>query len=126
MMYQPNCSGLKGSFNESSAQDILLIPDKALIPVTRKLKRWRYGGRRAVTLVKLRRRVNKPPLPFVLSTNVESLENKLDEVGSRLSYQLDIKNCTMLLGVMGENVGLIKVSHLAIFSFNSLALCQIY
>ena len=31
-------------FNESAAQDILLTPDQALIPDTRKRKRQRYRG----------------------------------------------------------------------------------
>ena len=36
------------------------------------------------------------PLPSVLLADVQSLENKLDELCSRLSYQQDMKNCIIL------------------------------
>ena len=41
-------------------------------------------------------RVGKLPLPSILLANVQSLDNKLDEVRSRISYQQDIKNCNIL------------------------------
>ena len=47
-------------------------------------------------LVRICRRVVKPPLPYVLFANVQSLENKLDYLRLRLSYQRDIKNCNIL------------------------------
>ena len=37
-----------------------------------------------------------PPLPSVLLASVQSLENKLDDLGLRLSYQRNIKNCNIL------------------------------
>jgi hypothetical protein len=40
--------------------------------------------------------VGKLPLQSILLANVQSLGNKLDEVRSRISYQLDIKNCNIL------------------------------
>ena len=42
--------------------------------------------------MRISRRVGNPPLPSVLLANLQSLENKLDELRSRLSYQRDIKN----------------------------------
>ena len=46
--------------------------------------------------VRIRRRVSKPPLLSVLLANVQSLENKLDDLRLRLSYQRDIENCSIL------------------------------
>ena len=45
---------------------------------------------------KLRQRVHKRPIPSVLLGNIQSPENKLDELCSRLSYQRDLKNCNIL------------------------------
>jgi hypothetical protein len=54
-------------------------------------------GHRAGCLVRTRRRrVGKLLLPSILLANVQSLDNKLDEVRSRISYQRDIKNCNIL------------------------------
>ena len=84
-------------FNKQEAQDILRTPDKANIPIIGKRKRRRYRGHRAGCLVRIRRRqVGKLPLLSILLANVQSLDNKLDEVRSRISYQLDIKNCNSL------------------------------
>ena len=47
-------------------------------------------------LVRIRRRVSNPTLPSVLLANLQSLDNKMDEVRSRLSYQRDIKYCNIL------------------------------
>lgn len=83
-------------FSESEAQNILLTLDQALIPETRKRKRQRKRGRRAGNLTKLRRQVHKLPLPSVL----QSLETKLDELCSKLSYQQDLKNWNILFYVV--------------------------
>ena len=40
--------------------------------------------------------MGNPPLPSVLLANVQLLDNKLDDLRSRLSYQRDIKNCNIL------------------------------
>ena len=40
--------------------------------------------------------MSKPPLPSVLLANVQSLENKLDDLRLRLSYQRNIRNCNIL------------------------------
>jgi hypothetical protein len=46
--------------------------------------------------VRIRRRVPNLPLPSVLLANVQSLENKWDELKARISYQQDIKNGNIL------------------------------
>ena len=83
-------------FNEAAAKDIIQTPDKAQIPIICKRKRQRYWGRRSGCLVRIRRRASKLPLPSSLLANVQSLENKLDDLRLRLSYQRDIKNCNIL------------------------------
>ena len=40
--------------------------------------------------------MGKLPLLSILLANVQSLDNKLDEIRSRISYQRDIKNCNIL------------------------------
>jgi hypothetical protein len=42
------------------------------------------------------RQLNKPPLPSILLANVQSLENKIDDLRARLNYQRDIENCNIL------------------------------
>jgi hypothetical protein len=83
-------------FNESDAKDILLLRDQARIPNICVNRRWKYRGWRAGCLVRIHRRVGNPPLLSVLLANVKSLENKMDDLRSRLSYQLDIKNGNIL------------------------------
>ena len=36
------------------------------------------------------------PLPSVLLANIQSLDNKIDELRSRIPYEGDIKNCNVL------------------------------
>jgi ribosome assembly protein 1 len=52
---------------------------------------WRLG-----CIVRICRRGVNPPLPSILLANVQSLENQLDDLHSRLSYQRDIKNCNII------------------------------
>ena len=54
---------------------------------------------------KLSRRVHKAPSPSILLPNIQTPENKLDRLYSRLSYQRDLKNCNiaMFLGVVTEH-----------------------
>jgi hypothetical protein len=83
-------------FNKLAAVDVLLIADQALIPVPRKRNRLRKRGKRAGPLSRLHHWENKPPLPSVLLANVQSLENKLDELRSRPSNQRELNNCNIL------------------------------
>jgi hypothetical protein len=41
--------------------------------------------------------LNKPPLPSILLVaNMQSLENKIDDLRGTLNYQQDIQNCSIL------------------------------
>ena len=82
--------------SESVPKDILIILGQAQISDTQRRRRRRHRGRRAGFLTRLCWRVDKPPLPSVQLLNVQSLENKLDEFRSRLSYQRDLKNSNTL------------------------------
>jgi hypothetical protein len=66
-------------FNELSAVDGLVILNQALFPGTRKRKRRHKRGKQVGSLTRLRRRVNKLPLPSVLLANIQSLENKMNK-----------------------------------------------
>ncbi|KAK0154888.1 hypothetical protein N1851_002802 [Merluccius polli] len=56
----------------------------------------RKRGRRAGTLVRLRRRAHRAPLPSLLLANVQSLENKLCELRARVFFQPDIRRCNVI------------------------------
>ncbi len=45
---------------------------------------------------RLRKRAHHPPLPSILLTNVQSLENKMDDLRARISFQQDIRDCSIL------------------------------
>jgi hypothetical protein len=77
-------------FNESDRKDLLQPPDKTLIPVIR--RRDKYRGRRSRCLVRIWQWAGNLPLPSVLLANIQSMEIKIDELQSHMSYQQDIKN----------------------------------
>ena len=89
------------SFNESDVTDILLSREQAQIPVICVKRRRRKRGRMSGCLLRICRRVNNPPLPSVLLANVQSLENKIDDLRARLNYQHDIKNVSYVLPSCG-------------------------
>ncbi len=41
-------------------------------------------------------RLLSPPLPSILLANVQSLENKMDDLRARISFQRDIRDCNIL------------------------------
>ncbi len=43
-----------------------------------------------------RKRAHSPPLPSILLANVQSLENKMDDLRARISFQWDIRDCNVL------------------------------
>ena len=53
-------------------------------------------GRRSDLLVRLCRRAHRPPLPSILLANVQSLDNKVDEIRARVAFQRDIRDCNIL------------------------------
>lgn len=61
---------------------------------------WRrigkHRGKRAGIRNRLRKRAYSPPLPSILLANVQSLENKMDDLRARISFQRDIRDCNIL------------------------------
>ncbi len=55
-----------------------------------------HHGKRAGIRNRLRQRAHSPPLPSILLANVQSLENKMDDLRARISFQRDIKDCNIL------------------------------
>ncbi len=53
-------------------------------------------GRRAGIRDRLRNKAHSPPLPSILLANVQSLENKMDDLRARTSFQRDIRDCNIL------------------------------
>jgi hypothetical protein len=47
-------------------------------------------------VVRLRRCAHHPPLLTILLTNVQSLDNRVDELRARISVQRDIRDCNIL------------------------------
>ncbi len=59
-------------------------------------RRRKHCGRRAGIRYRLRERAHSPPLPSILLANVQSLENKMDDLRARISFQRDIRDCNIL------------------------------
>ncbi len=59
-------------------------------------RRKKHRGRRAGIRDRLRKRAYSPPLPSILLANVQSLENKMDDLRARISFQWDIRDCNIL------------------------------
>ncbi len=59
-------------------------------------KRRRKRGKRASVLVRLRRCAFRPPLPNILLTNVQSLDNKFCEQRACISYQRETRDCCVI------------------------------
>ncbi len=56
-------------------------------------RRKKHRGRRTGIHNRLRKRAHSPPLPSILLANVQSLENKMDDLRARISFQRDIRDC---------------------------------
>ncbi len=59
-------------------------------------RRRKHRGRRAGIRNRLRKRAHSPPLPSILLANAQSLENKMDDLRARISFQRDIRDCNIL------------------------------
>ncbi|XP_055725405.1 uncharacterized protein LOC129815528 isoform X2 [Salvelinus fontinalis] len=59
-------------------------------------QRCRKRGRRSDLLIRLQRRAHRVPLPSILLANVQSLDNKVDEIRARVAFQRDIRDCNVL------------------------------
>jgi hypothetical protein len=66
------------------------------IPCAPPKERHQRSGRRAVVLVSFRWRANHPPLPSILLTNVQALDNNVDELRARISFHRDIRDCNIV------------------------------
>ncbi len=63
-------------------------------PLRRRIKKHRR--KRAGIRNSLRKRAHSPHLPSILLANIQSLENKIDDLRVRLSFQQDIRDCNIL------------------------------
>ncbi len=59
-------------------------------------RRKKHRGRRTGIRDRLRKKAHSPPLPSILLANVQSLENKMDDLRARTSFQRDIRDCNIL------------------------------
>ncbi len=53
-------------------------------------------GKSAGIRNRLRKSAHSPPLPSLLLANVQSLDNKMDDLRARISFQRDIRDCNIL------------------------------
>ncbi len=60
------------------------------------IRQKKHSGKRAGIRNRLRERAHSPPLPSILLANVQSLENKMDDLRARISLQWDIRDCSIL------------------------------
>ncbi len=51
---------------------------------------------KALEFARLRKRAHSPPLLSILLANVQSLENKMDDLRARISFQRDIRDCNII------------------------------
>ncbi len=56
----------------------------------------KHCGKRTGIRNRLRKRAHSPPLPSILLANVQSLENKMDDLRARISFQRDIRDCNII------------------------------
>ncbi len=59
-------------------------------------RRNKHRGKRAGIRNRLSERACSPPLPSIMLANVQSLENKMDDLRARISFQQDIRDCNIL------------------------------
>ncbi len=56
----------------------------------------KHCGNSAGIRNRLRKRAHSPSLPSILLANVQSLENKMDDLRARISFQRDIRDCNII------------------------------
>ncbi len=56
----------------------------------------KHRGKLAGIRNRLRKRAHSPPLLSILLANVQSLENKMDDLRARISFQRDIRDCNII------------------------------
>jgi hypothetical protein len=67
-----------------------------LIPEADPKPHWRSRGTRGGLLVRLRKRAHHPLPLSILLANVQSLDNKVDELKVRVAFQRDTRDCNIL------------------------------
>ncbi len=76
--------------------EILRNTEVNKVHLNNRRRRKKQRGRRAGIRNRLRERAHSPPLPSILLANVQSLENKMDDLRARISLQWDIQDCNIL------------------------------
>ncbi|KAK1803662.1 hypothetical protein P4O66_021066, partial [Electrophorus voltai] len=71
-------------------------PTEILRENRRRGARKRPRGKRAGVRNRLRAQAHRAPLPSILLANVQSLDNKLDDLRARIKFQRDIRDCNLL------------------------------
>ncbi len=56
----------------------------------------KHRGKSAGIRNRLRKRAHSLPLPSILLANVQSLDNKMDDLRARISFQRDIRDCNII------------------------------
>ncbi|KAJ8366248.1 hypothetical protein AAFF_G00364990 [Aldrovandia affinis] len=82
------------STHRSTCCDSFVLPLLCL-PIRRRRRKRR--GKRAGILCRSRTRFCNPPLPSISLANVQSLDNKMDELHARINFQRDIADCCVLV-----------------------------
>ncbi len=77
-----------------------LLPSKGgtLLSILQRKHIWtkKHCGKCAGIRNRLRKRAHHPHLPSILLTNFQFLDNKMDDVRARISFQWDIRDCNIL------------------------------
>ena len=87
--------------------DPLFVPPRAieLIPEVAPSRCRQSRGIRSGLLVRLRKQAHPPLLPSILLANVQSLDNKVDKLRARISFQRAIRDCNILFhGIMALGI----------------------
>ena len=83
-------------FREADPVFCLLPRTTEWIPACDPKQRRRKSGKQSGLLLRLRRRAHRAPLPSILRANVQSLDNKVNEIRARVAFQRDIRDCNVL------------------------------
>ena len=80
------------------ADPVFFPPPRTMdrIPAGEPKQHRRKRGKRSSLLVRLRRQAHRAPLPSILLANVQSLDNKVDEIRARVAFQRDNRDCNVL------------------------------
>lgn len=97
--YEPtfNLLDLDNLLHLSSNQRSSLTPESGEQRGQRREKLKRRRGKRGGLHARLKARTSRPPLPSLLLANVRSLENKMDELRTRIISQREIRDCCVLI-----------------------------